>query len=96
MQNLRSLADEIKAKMPSGIIIFSTIHPAKGGKNEGKVSFLVIVSDDLTSKYNAGKMAKTLAETCGGGGGGKADKAEAGGRNPSRVKEAFDKVLGEI
>ncbi|MFA4966597.1 MAG: alanine--tRNA ligase [Candidatus Margulisiibacteriota bacterium] len=89
MSNLRSLADEVKSKMPSGILIFSAA-------NEGKASFLVIVSDDLTAKYNAGKMAKALAETCGGGGGGKASKAEAGGRDISKIKEAFDKVLGAI
>ncbi len=86
MPNLRALADEIKSKVPSIIVVMASTMP-------DKVSFLVNVTNDLTGRYNAGKIAKVLAETCGGGGGGKADKAEAGGKDPSRVGEAFNKVV---
>jgi len=89
MANIRTLADEVRARVPSGIIIFAAA-------SEDKVSFFVIISDDLTAKYNAGKIAKTLAEVCGGGGGGRADKAEAGGKDPSKISEAFSKVLETI
>jgi len=89
MPNLRSLSDKMRAGLQSGIIILASIF-------KDKVSFLVTVSDDLTGKYNAGDMVKVLAEACGGGGGGKANKAEAGGRDPSRVKEAINKVLESL
>ncbi|HTY13736.1 MAG TPA: alanine--tRNA ligase, partial [Candidatus Omnitrophota bacterium] len=89
MPNLRSLADEIKAKLPSVLLVLASTAPEK-------VSFLVNVTDDLTGRINAGKIAKLLAETCGGGGGGKADKAEAGGKAPSRVSEAFKRVADSL
>lgn len=89
MENLRRLADTLKSKAGSGILMLA-------GVGEGKVSFLVSVTDDLTTKYNAGKLAKILAETCGGGGGGKANKAEAGGKDPSKVGEAFNKAIESL
>jgi alanyl-tRNA synthetase len=89
IENLRVLSDSLRGKMGSGIIMLA-------GVEAGKVSFLVTVSDDLTTKYNAGKLAKILAEVCDGGGGGKANKAEAGGRDPSKVQEAFAKAIGSL
>jgi alanyl-tRNA synthetase len=89
LPNLRSLSDKLRAGLGSGILILASIF-------KDKVSFLVTVSDDLTGRYNAGSLVKILAETCGGGGGGKANKAEAGGRDPSRVKEAINKVLESL
>ncbi|MBI5699917.1 alanine--tRNA ligase [Candidatus Saganbacteria bacterium] len=89
IDNLRSLSDSLRQKIGSGILLLA-------GTAEGKVSFLVSVPDELTSKYHAGKLAKILAETCGGGGGGKANKAEAGGKDPSKVGEAFNQAIGSL
>ena len=59
--------------------------------NEGKVTFLVSLTDDLVeSGLNAGKMIKEIAKAAGGGGGGKANMAQAGAKDASKIKDAFD------
>ncbi|MBI5700606.1 alanine--tRNA ligase [Candidatus Saganbacteria bacterium] len=87
VDNMRIMGDKLRDSLRSGIIILaSTI--------SDKISFLVIVTDDLVKKgYHAGKLAKVLAETCGGGGGGRPNKAEAGGRDISRIEEALKKAI---
>ena len=58
-----------------------------------KVTFLTSLTDDLVEKgYHAGNMIKQIAKIAGGGGGGKADMAQAGGKDPSKVKEALEFV----
>jgi len=84
---LRNLADELLAKLRSGILLLSS-------EARGRVTFLVVISDDLVNKgQNAGKIAKEMAQVAGGGGGGKANKAEAGGKDASKIDEAFKKAL---
>lgn len=61
-------------------------------KEEGKVSFVCAISDDLTNKLDAGKIVKELAKITGGGGGGRKDRATAGGKNPEKLSEALGKV----
>ncbi|MBQ1430286.1 MAG: hypothetical protein IIZ05_01550, partial [Firmicutes bacterium] len=57
----------------------------------GKLTFLVSLTDDVVEKgLNAGRMIKDIAQICGGGGGGKADMAQAGGKDPSKVREALE------
>lgn len=81
--DLRKLSDEIKAAQQHVIIVFATV-------NGPKVSFLVSISDDLVADgHHAGKMIKQIAAVCGGGGGGKADMAQAGGKDASKIDEAF-------
>ena len=59
--------------------------------NGEKVTFLVSLTDDVVEKgYNAGKMIKEIASACGGGGGGKADMAQAGAKDASKINEAFE------
>ena len=59
-------------------------------ENGGKVTFLVSVSDSLLGKgYHAGNMIKQIAKVAGGGGGGKADMAQAGAKDPSKIEEAL-------
>jgi alanyl-tRNA synthetase len=84
INDLRSLSDDIKADHKSVIIVFAT-------ENGGKVTFMVSVSDDLLDKgYHAGNMIKQIAAAAGGGGGGKAVMAQAGAKDPSKIRDALD------
>jgi len=86
--DLRNLCDQIKELQKSCIIVLAAV-------NEGKVTFIVSVSDDLLEKgYHAGNMIKQIAAAAGGGGGGKADMAQAGAKDPSKVKDAFAVAAG--
>ena len=58
--------------------------------NDGKLMFIASVSDDLVGQgYHAGKLIKEVASVCGGGGGGKANMAQAGAKDPGKLDEAF-------
>jgi len=57
------------------------------------VTMVSSVTADLTSRYHAGNIIKEVAPIVGGGGGGRADFAQAGGKDPSRVDEALRRVL---
>ena len=83
-QVLRSVADSLKAGLRSGVVVLAAEH-------HGKVSLVVSVTPDLTKRAPAGQIVKSLAALVGGGGGGRADFAEAGGKDPSKI----DDMLGE-
>jgi alanyl-tRNA synthetase len=59
---------------------------------DGKVSLVISVSKDLTSRVQAGRLVKELAPIVGGGGGGRPDFAEAGGRDASRIDALLEKA----
>ena len=89
INDLRSLSDEIKKEFKNVVMVFAT-------ETNGKVTMLVSITDDLQEKgLHAGKMIKPIAACVGGGGGGKADMAQAGGKNPDGISEAF-KVAEEL
>jgi alanyl-tRNA synthetase len=79
---LRTLADNLRNKLGSGVV-------ALGSVAEGRVSLIVGVTKDLTARVQAGKVIKPLAEKVGGSGGGRPDLAEAGGKNPEALDEAL-------
>lgn len=84
IKDLRDISDEIKTKVSQVIMVFAT-------SSGGKATLLVSVSDDLLDKgYHAGKIIKELAKHIGGGGGGKADMAQAGGKKPDGISKAFE------
>ncbi len=84
INDLRDISDAIKKKTTSVMMVFA----ATSG---GKINLLVSVSDDLSEKgCHAGKTIKELAKHIGGGGGGKADMAQAGGKNPDGISKAFE------
>jgi alanyl-tRNA synthetase len=87
MNNLRSMVDDLKNKIGSGVIILGSVAA------EDKVNLLAGVTDDLLPKgYHAGKLIKEVASRCGGGGGGRPDMAQAGGKQPNKLEEAMDYV----
>jgi len=77
---LRNLADSLKAKIKSGIVVLASA-------NDGKVQIVVAVTPELTSRIKAGQIVKEIAPIVGGAGGGRPDFAEAGGRQPEKIDE---------
>ena len=83
MNNLRTMMDDLKNKLESAVVVLASV-------NDDKVNILAGVTTDLISQgYHAGKLVKEVASRCGGGGGGRPDMAQAGGKNPAQVEEAL-------
>ena len=86
MTNLRNMADDLKQKLGSVVIVLGSAH-------EGKVNLIAAVTKDLIEKgYHAGKLIKEVASRCGGGGGGRPDMAQAGGKDPEKLEAALQFV----
>jgi len=86
MNNLRNMADDLKQKLGSVVIVL-------GSAQEGKVNLIAAVTKDLIEKgYHAGKLIKEVATRCGGGGGGRPDMAQAGGKDPEKLDAALQFV----
>jgi alanyl-tRNA synthetase len=89
---LRGLADSLKAKIKSGIVVLASA-------SDGKVQIVVAVTPDLTGRVKAGQIVKEIAPIVGGGGGGRPDFAEAGGKQPEKIDEmlaASEAVIAKI
>jgi len=83
-QGLKDAMDDLRVKLDPAVIIL-------GGSGNGKVFFNISVAEACQSKgAHAGKLIGPIAKVCGGGGGGKADRAQAGGKDPSKLKEAIE------
>ena len=80
---LRGLADSLKAQIKSGVVVLAS-------SEEGKVQIVVAVTSDLTGRIRAGTIVKEIAPIVGGGGGGRPDFAEAGGKQPDKIDEMLD------
>ena len=86
VNTLRDLADEVRNKVGSVVVLFATV-------NEGKLNFVCAVSKDLVEKkIAAGKIIKEIAKVAGGGGGGRPDMATAGAKDIDKVEEALNKL----
>ncbi|RPK02270.1 Alanyl-tRNA synthetase [Bacillus subtilis] len=86
MNHLRTMVDELKAKLGSAVIVL-------GAVQNDKVNISAGVTKDLIEKgLHAGKLVKQAAEVCGGGGGGRPDMAQAGGKQPEKLEEALASV----
>lgn len=84
MNALRNMLDDLKQKVSSGIILLASV-------NNGKVQLVSGITKDLMDQgYHAGHLIKEVATRCGGGGGGRPDMAQAGGKNPDQVEEAVN------
>lgn len=92
MNSLRELADTLRDKVESSVVIL-------GCTNEDKVNFIVTASDEAVKRgIHCGKIIKEAAKVAGGGGGGRPNMAQAGGKNPAKIDEALEtgrKVLLE-
>lgn len=89
---LRELADQVRERMKSGVLILGSAHGGKAG-------LLVAVTKDLTKRLQAGALIKQLAAMVGGGGGGRPDLAQAGGSKPELLSEALaaaPKLITEV
>jgi alanyl-tRNA synthetase len=86
MQELRLFSDKVRNKVSQGVI-------ALGSVADDKVSLLVIVSKDLSKKIKASDLIKEMATEVDGSGGGRPDMAQAGGKNPSGLPQALEKVF---
>jgi len=86
---LRTLIDQLRDKVGSGVVVL-------GSANDGKVAIIVGVTKDLTAKIQAGKVIGPVAQKVGGKGGGRPDMAEAGGNDPSSLDAALDFAYGVV
>lgn len=86
MNSLRNLGDKIKDKLGSGVIVLASV-------SGEKLSFVSMVTKDLLEKgIHAGNIIREVAKATGGGGGGRPDMAQAGGKDISKVDEALSLV----
>ncbi len=84
--SLRQLGDKIKDSLDSILLVLGTV-------SDDKVNFIAMATKDLTVKgIHAGKIIKEVSKIAGGGGGGRPDMAQAGGKDPSKINEALAKV----
>ena len=88
-KQLREIADQLREKMGSGFIFLAS--PA-----DKSVALVSSVSPDLTSRFHAGNIIKEVAPIVGGGGGGRPDFAQAGGKDPSKTSEALEAVRKKV
>ena len=84
--SLRDLADKTRDKIGEGVVVL-------GSSIDGKVQLIAMATKGAVSRgVNCGKIIKEVAAICGGGGGGRPDMSQAGGKNPEKLKEAIAKV----
>jgi len=81
-KQLRDIADRLKEKLGSGVIVLASAGAAN-------VNLVATVSKDLIKRYHAGNIIKELAAMLGGGGGGRPDFAQAGGKDPGKITDAL-------
>ena len=86
MNGLRDLGDQLKEKIGDGVVVIAS-------NTDGKVSLMAMVTDGAQKKgAHAGNLIKGIAALVGGGGGGRPNMAQAGGKNPAGIPDALAKV----
>ena len=87
MNGLRNLGDQLKDKIGEGVVVIASVM-------DGKVSLMATVTDEAQKKgAHAGNLIKAIAGLVGGGGGGRPNMAQAGGKNPAGIEEALKKAV---
>jgi alanyl-tRNA synthetase len=82
---LRELADQLKEKVPSGIILLAA-------DSDGKAMLICLVTKDLTDRFKAGAIIGRLSPLLGGKGGGRPDMAQGGGNQPEKIPQAIQAI----
>ena len=86
MNGLRDLGDQLKEKLGDGVVVLASA-------NDGKVSLMATATDGAMKKgAHAGNLVKGIAGCVGGGGGGRPNMAQAGGKNPAGIRNALEKA----
>ena len=80
---LRAVADTLRNRLGSGVVCVGSVV-------DGKVNLIAAVTKDLTSRFQAGKLIQEVAKAVGGGGGGRPDLAQAGGKDPAKLDAALE------
>jgi alanyl-tRNA synthetase len=86
---MRTLVDQLRDKLGSGVVVL-------GSASNGNVALIVGVTKDLTSRIQAGRVIRPVAQKVGGKGGGRPDLAEAGGKDPSALDAALGEAYGVV
>lgn len=87
MNGLRELGDQLKEKLGEGVILLAS-------ETEGKVNLMAMATDEAMKKgAHAGNLIKGIASLVGGGGGGRPNMAQAGGKNPGGIAEALEEAV---
>lgn len=85
-KGLREVTDLVRDRLKSGVVVLAS-------ESEGKVQFVAAATKDAVAKgVHAGNLLREVAKIAGGGGGGRPDMAQAGGKDPSKITEALQKV----
>ena len=85
MNELRNLSDDLKSKIGSGVVVLAS------AMGSDKVNLIVTATDDIVKAgVHAGNIIKSAAPCVGGGGGGRPNMAQAGGKNPAGIEKAFE------
>ncbi|MGH9784299.1 MAG: DHHA1 domain-containing protein, partial [Terriglobia bacterium] len=94
---LRSMADVLRQRLKSGVVVLATTDdPSASLGAGGKVSLIAALTPDLTKRLHAGKIAQAVAKRLGGSGGGRPDIAEAGGKNVNILDTVLNEVLAIV
>jgi alanyl-tRNA synthetase len=88
-KDLRAMVDDLREKLRSGVVLLAS-------ESGGKVSLALGVTPDLKDRLKAGDLVREVAAVVGGKGGGRADFAQAGGNDPGRIDEAFEKLFALV
>ena len=84
-EGLRAVADRLRERLGSGVVVV-------GSAQGDKVNLVAAVTKDLTKRFQAGKIVQEVAKVVGGGGGGRPDLAQAGGKDAAKLDEALGLV----
>jgi alanyl-tRNA synthetase len=82
---LRAVVDTLRERLGSGVLVLGSVV-------EGKINLVASVTKDLTKRFHAGRLVQEIARLTGGGGGGRPDLAQAGGKDPAKLDEALAMV----
>ncbi len=88
-KTLLSIIDALKPDLTNTVVVLATA-------SDDKVSLITYVTPDLTGRIQAGKVVGQIAKLVGGGGGGRPDMAQAGGKEPDKLPQALEQVASIV